>query len=220
MFIDGMLSTVYIPLSCAEQQVDVPVSLVEPKFGEIRFAAIDHIVPAIDYKSDDFDGWLWMNSSIEYELTAFRLADKIQAAPFVKSMSGGKFKVKDADCFFKVDCANDIGGKVNYHNSKAKHIHRVDLQVDGYATCSADVKISTRFANGGNVHRGDGITNNKAIDASAKAVNLDGNDFYEKPYSNVVSYKISSLSYYGDDPKIRAMLDDPLSSYRLWGEVL
>ena len=85
LYVDGILSTVYVPMSWVQPVVDVSWQPIEPTFGTVKPAALPtkREIVSNDVIKDNFDGWLWLDGYTTYPLSAFRLSNEINAAPFV-----------------------------------------------------------------------------------------------------------------------------------------
>lgn len=157
MFFDGILSTICVPLSCVLGGGVVPWQAIEPAFGEIKFVAQSEIIRDIDYTSDAFDGWLWLDSSFEYDITAFRLSDSINTHPdFVKSIENAKFRVKDLSSFVTIDNGNS---RFTYNESYTivkSHSHPVAVDINGNVSARAKITIGHAAGPGGYFHDGNG----------------------------------------------------------------
>ena len=163
LFIDGSLSTLCIPLSCVVNGGIVPWQTIEPAFGEIKFIAKDTIQRDIDYRSDNFDGWLWLNSSFEYDLNQFRLSNQIAALPdFVKSCASGKFKIKDLSTFATIDNTSSRLSCIDAYNIVPSHQHLVDFTVSGTISAYGEIPIGHSPGGGGFFHQGNGKGSIKA----------------------------------------------------------
>lgn len=157
LFINGSLSTVCIPLSCVVNGGIIPWQTIEPNFGEIKFIAKDIIQKDIDYRSDSFDGWLWLNSSIEYDLNQFRLSDQIATTPdFIKSCANGKFRIKDLSTFISINNTSSRLSCIDAYNIVPSHQHLVDFTVSGTISASGKIPLGNIAGDGGLFHDGDG----------------------------------------------------------------
>lgn len=79
MFIDGTLVPVDVPLSAITDEKKICFSLVEPEIGTLKFVASANLGTnsSIEYKSDNFDGWMYPDGS-SYQLSDFALSAKLK----------------------------------------------------------------------------------------------------------------------------------------------
>lgn len=136
IFIDGRLSTLYLPLTYIANYTIIPWQLKEPRVGSIKFMAVNKL-DAIDYTSDSFDGWLYPDGKTSYPLTAFMLSNYITSIPNVKTSGSGNaktFVLPALSSFMKLSSTADSGGMFNYvtyKNGCIDHVHEVGMVVDG-----------------------------------------------------------------------------------------
>ena len=165
MFVDGLLSTVYMPMSCCYDFLVIPWQIIEPSVGEIKFVALDNIKGPItenDVLNDDFDGWLWLNGAT-YHLTSFRLSNDIENADFIANITGDgdnrTFTLKNANgYFFKINNnEQSLTQHTNYIGDAApQHIHPIQFTVNGTASVSGQLSIVAKAGDGGFIHKGVG----------------------------------------------------------------
>ena len=189
MFFDGILSTICVPLSCVLEGGVVPWQAIEPAFGEIKFVAQSEIIRDIDYTSDAFDGWLWLDSSFEYDITAFRLSDSINMNPdFVKSIENEKFRVKDLSSFVTIDNGSSRFTFNESYTIVKSHSHPVNIDIDGNVSAHGQLTVGSNADNGHMIHMGDGIgpseSNLKNIATNKKI-----------PYAKSIAYTSRSRSF-------------------------
>ena len=231
MFVDGLLSTVYMPMSCCYDFLTIPWQMTEPLLGEIKFVALDTIrsIGVNDVLNDDFDGWLWLNNNVEYPLTAFRLSDDIVNADFINTLTGEgvnrKFTLKNAnDYFFKINNNQPSlkSFESNTNNIEVpKHLHPVQFTVNGTASVSGQLSIVEKAGDGGFIHKGNGKSSH--IPKERKS---NGNVYqygYMKNGSFINTYgsrrkEISTLvcRYRKDGSSDRWTYDDNITWQQIW----
>lgn len=165
MFIDGRLSTTYIPLSCALDYAIIPWQMIEPRVGDIKFIALTSIASNadIDYTSQSFDGWLYPDGTTEFPLTAFHLSDHILNIPNKSyNESTGKFKLPNLRTFAKIKSKTNTLNTfsyVNFNNDTIlNHYHDVDIVANGTITTQALIDITKYPGAGGKLHNGNAIS--------------------------------------------------------------
>ncbi len=192
LFVDGRLSTVYTPMSCVVDVQYISWEKVEPKFGQIKFLALDSISPISidDVKKKTFDGWLWLAEGIDYPLTAFRLSnDIVQSAAsyanFVKrvdnygDLSKATFQLKNANAFFKLDNNSQPLSQVAAQTQLKAHSHQLNIGIEGSVSAYCQVTIGDLAGDGGYMHDGNGKS--VSIRQLHRAVSRTG---YTYAYSN------------------------------------
>lgn len=157
-FADGVLSTIYVPMSCMMDVLVLPWQISEPQFGSIKFAAT-YGIDAIDYKSDAFDGWLYFNNYQAYDLTAFRLSNEISNASFVQIEQAygiTQFRIKQTcDSFVKIENSSPFE-YVPGHNYVKNHTHPIQMEINGTLSVEGNIISSINQGDGGMVHAGIG----------------------------------------------------------------
>lgn len=149
LYVDGILSTVYVPMSWVQPVVDVSWQPIEPTFGTVKPAALPtkREIVSNDVIKDNFDGWLWLDGYTTYPLSAFRLSNEINAAPFVTfdnptaSIAQKTFKTKSLNTFISANNTADAFTNVPAVEVLQSHNHKINLSVQ--YTLSIDGSIST-----------------------------------------------------------------------------
>lgn len=199
IFFNGILSTLCIPLSSVAIGGVVPWQIIEPSFGEIKFIACPQIDQHINYQSDDFDGWLWMNSKIQYELQYFRLSNLISSNPlpdFIKSINNdGTFCIKDLSTFVSIDNHSQRFMCNDGYECTPSHHHSCGANISGVVTAVGTARVGEIAGNGGLIHDGNGLFASKFdSELTARSKKVFGNKNAVKIGS---SYKLTSLTLSG-----------------------
>ena len=79
VFIDGTLVPVEVPVSSVTDVKKITFNVVEPMVGTLKFVALSSIKTnsSIQYRSDDFDGWLYPDGTTFY-LSDFALSSQLK----------------------------------------------------------------------------------------------------------------------------------------------
>ena len=158
IFLNGQLSTLYVPMSCCVDEISIPEDIVEPVFGQLKFAAKDSILD-VDESSDDFDGWLYPDGTTVHNLTCTSMSSKIDNnVPFIKAVdeSAQTFVLNALSDFINIDCSRKAFSHILYENALKNHFHYVDFDISGNAVLCAYVPASRSAGPGGYLHQGTG----------------------------------------------------------------
>lgn len=151
LFIDGTLVPVCVPQSLVTTTFNIPMSLVEPEVGSLKFVAYDGIVrenSGIDYKSSSFDGWLYPNGDT-FQLADFSLSttlnklygnsdEKTFTLPNLRKFIKANAKLSDSKALIQ-----DVAAKTYL----PKHTHDVNITCEGSIDMTLSVRIGKTASN-------------------------------------------------------------------------
>ena len=166
MFVDGRLSTTYIPLSCAIDYAIIPWQMIEPGVGDVKFMALNTICSNadIDYKSTSFDGWLYPDGITEFDLTSFCLSNHISDIPNITyNEETLTFKLPALTSFAMLREYDDQFSIFQYNSwsttGMPEHFHYADIVANGTVETTAQVDVASNAGPGGKLHQGNGHSN-------------------------------------------------------------
>ena len=221
LFVDGTLSTVYLPMSCVNDVYVVPWQIVEPEIGTIKIGVVQQDGD-IDYKSDDFDGWLYPDGST-YELSDFSLSSKLSD---VYGNDDGTFTLPTLSNFIRLNghlVKNpELTSLIEGRNALLQHSHDITIDATGTITTvgttyySDGVELSGK---GDTIHRGTGywwydsknhkdflvkrfadpaFNNDATIKAARKAMGFKNTKITESNKSQFLAWVDRTLYHSGD----------------------
>lgn len=141
-FIDGTLVPIDVALSAVRRTYVISFGMAEPAIGTLKFVSSTEIEnnSSINYKSTDFDGWLYPDGST-FELSDFALSAQLRQL-YGNSRYSSRFTLPDFRKFIKLNGAGTLVessmiGVVQGLNVLKRHSHRID----GTMNASASVVI-------------------------------------------------------------------------------
>lgn len=162
VFFDGTLVPVDVALSSIRRTYVVSFKTAEPDVGSLKFVASSTIRSnsSINYKSDDFDGWLYPDGST-FDLTDFALSTQLKQLYGNKYSS--KFTLPDFRRFMKLNgtastAGSSMIGVVQGINVLKRHSHQLASSL--LITASLKIKLACGAADSGS---SSGISGNRGL---------------------------------------------------------
>lgn len=154
IFMDGMLSTFFIPLSCVEDATVIPGDIVNPEIGQFKFVAQDTIASNfdIDIMSEQFDGWVYADGS---RFTCAASQFKRACRAYGSGETATSFTVPNFRDFVKFDYqTSDAIRHRDFQNGGDYHYHAANLNVEGAVSAYGEYTAGQSAGDGGYFHTG------------------------------------------------------------------
>ena len=189
LFVDGTLSTIYLPMSCVNDYCVVPWQIAEPEVGTIRFGVVP-FDDQINYKSEDFDGWLYPDGST-YFLSDFALCAKISS--LYGNDDEATFTMPTLSNFIRLNGimqkSPELTSRVDGRNALMSHMHKIDVTATGTIQTYGTANYSNEVGQKDSIHKGTGLV-------GVKRMNSNGTySEYTFPMEYINNSKYNNLDY-------------------------
>ena len=193
MFIDGTLVPVEIPSRLVTSIQTIRFTAAEPTIGSLKFVALSDIKSnsSIQYKSADFDGWLYPDGS-SFFLSDFALSNELKT--LYGSSSSNQFTLPNLRNFVKLNGKSGTLESAAGKNVLKKHSHAVDVKCATQMFFKLRMPGNTAEGNGGTLHNGDGKVKLGSISSKEKWISYQGQNYSLKKIINLVTGETATSS--------------------------
>ena len=213
LYVNGMLSTVYVPYAWVQAADTINWSIFRPIFGAIKLVALKtkKKISLADVVDDNFDGWLWLDGDTSYPLSVFRLSNDIKNADFVDIENSSDadidktFKTKAILNFISADNITTPFTGYEARNVLINHRHAIKLNGEYNISSISQIKVTKDSPGenpGNSIHIGSGYTldiDKRLEKITPKTKKADGITYTlsaaSKKISDKTFYALSTIGY-------------------------